>query len=920
MYAREQRGRRSRRVRRLASALGAVVVSVALLGILGFGYGTIPALGPALDPGRGAWTSATGGDPVTTQTLRVPGLSQAVTVSFTKEGIASINARNDHDMFLALGYVHAKFRLSEMDAERRLGEGRLAQLAGPADLASDEFELRLGLLRTAQNEWAHTTGPARQALLAYSRGVNDDIAQVRAAGDWPALFTLTGTYPRPWTPVDSLVIQGVLTQELDYTTSPLDYALLQRSLGAKNAMAWFPVLPANTWTPYDSGPYVKEPLTAVPPDVASSAPNGRSVGVGWSGKHGVSLTAAASSPTPEAGGGATIRSGESGAVAEAAGQLLAQLSQLPAGQIHEYPDSNAWAANGPAVAGGGTACAGGNGAPAAIRCAAALLGGDPHLLQTLPSVWYEVALSAPGYQAAGVTVPGVPGVLLGHNAHIAWSLTNTQNEATFYYAEQIKGDSYFWRGSWRPMTVVHYTIPVRGGASVDLKVDITAHGPVMTQAGQTMAVDWMGNVPSDDLSALLGINQASNFGQFKAALAGWRAPTQNFTYADNDPVPGSAGTSGNIGVYAAGYYPQVPSGCQPWLPMPGTGSCDITGVIPYNAIPQTYDPPSHLIATDNQRPVSAAYPYYIGTSADFFDPGYRAGYAYQSMRADEPLSASSIASLQSSVTDSLAAAMVPKLLAALRTASLTPAERSAAAQLSSWNFGMNTGSAAATVWWTFWADYVSEVFQPWWEAGHVPVGKDPLALAVGTGLVPLDEDLQAWTSSDPGNPAFGGPSGRGFSGAPAAMIAAFGGAVSHLSSSLRGAPPSWTWGKVHSRAFPSVTGANGLGYGPRAAGGDPFTEDAADGGMTASTGPSWRMVASLSAGSAGGVSAEGVYPGGQSEDPASPWYANLVPLWWNGQYLPVPVPGNPAGDGARWTLSACPGGRPPQTLPGGGCG
>lgn len=631
-------------------------------------------------------------------------------------------------------------------------------------------------------------------------------------------------------------------------------------------MTWFPVLPANISIPYDSGPYKKEPLAAVPPDVASSAPGG------------VSLTA--SSQSGGAGGGATIRSGESAAVAEAAGQLLDQVSRLPAGRIHQYPDSNAWAANGPAVAGGG-----------------ALLGGDPHLPQTLPSLWYETALSAPGYQAAGVTVPGVPGVLLGHNAHIAWSLTDTQNEATFYYAERVRGDSYFYRGSWRPMAVSRYTIPVRGGAPVHLKVDITAHGPVLTQAGETMAVDWMGNVPSDDLTALIGINQAENFGQFKAALAGWRAPTQNFTYADN---------GGNIGVYAAGYYPEVASRCRPWLPMPGVGTCDITGVIPYNAIPQAYDPPSHLIATANQRPVSAAYPYYIGTSGDFFDPGYRAGYAYQSLRAGEPLSVSSIAALQNNMTDSLAAAIVPKLLAALGSSSLTPAQRSAAALLRSWNYSMDAGSAAPTVWWTFWGDYVSQVFSPWWKAGHVPVGRDERGLAVGTGLVPLDEDLQAWTLSDPGNPAFRGPNGHGHSGAPAAMAAAFGEAVSHLSSSLGGPPSSWAWGRVHSRAFPSLTGAGALGYGPRASGGDPFAEDAAYGGMKSEVGPSWRMIVSLSA---GGLSAEGVYPGGQSEDPASPWYANLVPLWWNGRYLPLPAPGSASGPGGgtggggvRWTL------------------
>lgn len=865
-----------RRLGRVVSAVGAVVVSAALLGMLGFGYGTIPALGPVLDPGQGAWASAAGGQPVRSQVLRLPGLAGPVSVSFTSDGLASISAGSEHDLFLALGYVHAKFRLSEMDAERRLGEGRLAQLGGPSDLGSDEFELRLGLLRTARNEWARTAGPARRALLAYAQGVNDDLAQVRADGDWPAVFTLTGVYPAPWTPVDSLVVQGVLTQELDYTTGPLDYALLERSLGARNTMAWLPVVQANSWTPYDRGPYVKEPLTPVAPGIASSVPAGSAasalVAVTSGGGAGATRSAV-SRPVSRSGSQPVSRP-----VAEAAGRLLARLSRLPVGQIHEYPDSNAWAANGPAVAGGG-----------------ALLGGDPHLPQTLPSVWYEVALSAPGYQVAGATVPGVPGVLLGHNAHIAWSLTDTQNEATFYYAEKVRHGAYYWRGAWRRLAVEHYAIPVRGAATVHLTVDLTVHGPVMTQAGQTMAVDWMGNVPSDDLAALLAVNKASDWAQFKAALSVWRAPTQNFTYADNDPAAG--GQVGNIGVYAAGYYPQVPAGCHPWLPMPGTGGCDIAGVIPYNAIPQVYDPPSDVVATGNQRPVSAAYPYYIGTSGDFYAPGYRVGYAYQSLRAGRPLSRASIAALQNSTTDSLAASIVPRLLAALDAASLTPEQRSAASVLRSWNDSMNATAAAPTIWWTFWSDYMSAVFGPWWKARHVPVAKDRAMLTVGPGLAALGEDLQAWTLSAPGNPAFRGPSGHGYANAPAAMVAVFGKAVAHLAAALGGAPATWTWGRVHFREFPSVTGANGLGYGPRPAGGDPFAEDAADGGMTATVGPSWRMVASLTS---AGISAEGVYPGGQSENPASPWYANLIPLWWDGKYLPLPPPG--AVGGVRWTL------------------
>jgi penicillin G amidase len=856
------------RLRSVINAIAAVVVSAALLGVLGFGYGTIPALGPALDPGRGAWTSASGGQPASSQTLRVPGLTVPVSVSFSGQGLASVDAANSRDLFLALGYVHAKFRLSEMDLERRLGEGRLAQLAGPADLSSDEFELRLGLLRTAQNEWARTTGQARAALLAYAQGVNDDIAAVRASGDWPAVFTLTGTYPGPWTPVDSLVIQGVLTQELDYTTGPLDEAVLARTLGAARTTDWFPVLAKNTQTPYDPGPYVKAPLTPVAPDAASSAPlGGRPPGTP------PRVGGAAPPTSPRAGGGTSVRSDNEKAIAAAAAQLLDQLSQLPANRIHQYPDSNAWAANGRAVTGGGT-----------------LLGGDPHLPQTEPSVWYEVALSAPGYQVSGVSVPGLPGILLGHNANIAWSLTDTQNAATRYYAERVRGDSYFWNGAWRPMTVVRYTIPVRGGATVHLTVDITVHGPIMTQVGQRMAVDWMGNVPSDDVAALFGINEATGFAQFRAALTGWRAPSQNFVFADK---------AGNIGVIAPGYYPQVAAGCQPWLPMPGTGACDVTGVIPYQAVPQVYDPPSHLIVTANQRPVTAAYPYYIGTSYDFYDPGYRAAYAYKYLASHEPLSTSSIAALQNNVTDSLASRVLPSLLTALGTASLSSSERSVVSLLSSWNYAMDAGSAAATVWWTFWVDYLATVFEPWWKAGKVPVGRDVNGLAWGPGQASLDEDLEAWTLNDPSNAAFRGPSGRGPGSGPAAMVAAFRQAVTHLSAKFGGSPSTWTWGREHARSFPSVEDADGLGYGPRAAGGDPFSEDAADGGLTASTGPSWRMIASFNAGA---LSAVGVYPGGQSENPASPWYTNLVPLWWDGQYLPVPVPGAPAGS-VEWSLN-----------------
>ncbi|MBV9794275.1 MAG: penicillin acylase family protein [Actinobacteria bacterium] len=876
---RNVRGRRG--LRRAVNAGFALIVSGLLLYVLAAGYGTIPPLGAALDPGRGAWTSAAGGQTASAQTLSLTGLQHPVAVSFSAQGVPSIQAATDHDAYLALGYLQARYRLAEMDSERRLGEGRLAQLAGPSQLSSDEFELRLGLLRTAQREWAATprSSAAGQALLSFSQGVNDDIAQVRASGHWPAEFSLARVYPSTWTPVDSLVIQGVLTEELDFTTTPLDYALLEKSLGAQRTMAWFPVQPPNRQSPFNPGPYRHPGLTPVAADLASSvAPVGTDA-------------AATASPAPSD----PFRSSQpiSTATGTAAGDLLAQVGRLPAGVVHTEPDSNAWAANGPLVDGHG-----------------AMLAGDPHLPQTLPSIWYQAALSAPGLQVSGVTVPGVPGVLIGHNQHIGWSLTDTQNQATLFYAEQTSKshpDQYYWRGAWRPMTDVHYTIPVRGAATRQLTVHITVHGPIMTQAGQTMAVDWMGNVPSPDLAALIGINRAANFTQFKTALAGWYAPVQNFVYADDQ---------GHIGEISAGYYPQVSHG-DPWLPLTGTGADDIDGVIPYAAEPQIYDPPGHVIATANQRPVDPSYPYYIGTSENFFDNSFRANQIYAVLRGRSGLNPAAFQALQGNVTDNLAQAFVPRLVTALRqseaqSGGLSSDQQQALNLLANWDDSMTTGSAAASVWWTFWGDYISAAFSPWWTSAHVPVSKDSAGLALSSWPTSLTEDLAAWTAG--GGPSgtlspFALPSGRTRTAAQV-MRQAFTTAVAHLASKLGGSPSAWTWGRLHTREFPSLTGATGLGYGPRASSGDAWTVDAAEGGLNSDTGPSWRMVVDFSAGAsargatgggAGPALAEGVYPGGQSENPTSPWYDDLIGYWWDDRLLPMPAAGSAAGS-VRWTL------------------
>ncbi|MCL6452948.1 MAG: penicillin acylase family protein [Alicyclobacillus sp.] len=822
---------------RMAQVATAAVVLAGLLYAGGRGVGPLPPLGPAFNPGTGVWRVAADASPPHTETLHVEGLEQPVQIVFEANGIAHIVAKDDADLFLAMGYLHARNRLNQMDLMRRQGEGLLSQLVGKEALSSDEFELQLGLLRTAQQEWNAMAkdDPARLALTAYARGVNDCIAEDERTGDLPMLFKMLGYQPKPWTPVDSLVIQGIMTQSLDFTTAPLDYALLVQSLGYQQTMNFFPVLPVDTQHPYDLGPYrddgVVPLLSPVDPSVSA-------------------------------------------AEAAAASAIEQRLRNLPDTAVHQGSNSNNWAVDGTKTA---------SGKP--------LMAGDPHLTQTLPAIWYELSGDAPGYHFSGVSIPGLPGVLIGRNQHISWSLTNVQNQATLFYVEKTDAahpNEYQWNGAWRPMRTVTYRIPVKGAPAVPLTVKLTVHGPILTDKGQTVAVDWMGAEPSPDLDVILQILKASNFSQFRAALANWHAPSQNFVYADDQ---------GNIGLISAGYYPIVKHG-DPWLPLPGTGQSDVVGTIPYEDVPQVYDPPSHIVFSANQREVGPTYPYYIGTTLDLFDNGYRADEIERTLASGNKLTVQDMERLQNDTTDYLATEIVPKLLQALDTANLTEAEQAAKTALAQWDDNMEVDSPAASIWWTFWSRYLQDTFGPWWSAAKVPVTTDP-DLAIGPNQAPLDEDLEAWTLHDPTNAAFT-PPGHAPRTAPQVMVQAFSEAVRQLQAQLGNAVDGWQWGRLHSRRFDAVSQISSLGYGPRPSSGDNWTVDAADSsdGYLSKAGPSWRFIVDWGTGDAFGV-----YPGGQSENPLSPQYENFIATWWNGDYVPL-LSGTAAAASASatWTL------------------
>lgn len=793
---------------RFASFLAALLIAAALLYGFSAGIGPLPAPGPTFAASQGVWDMARAAQ-TRSQTLRIWGLEMPVQVTIGAGGVPHIQARTDEDLFIAMGYMEARDRLFEMDLFRRSAEGRLSQILGPSELGSDELNLSLGLLRTARTEWAEMApnSPARLAVQYYTEGVNDRISDDEANGTLPLGFNLLGYRPAAWQPVDTLVLRGLLAEDLAYQEGPLQAALLENSLGSTLTRSWFPQLPPNAQVPYDPGPYTTRTLAEPIADAetALSTALGRLDGIGLDGALGA---------------------------------------------------SNNWAVNGPRAAGG-----------------KALMANDPHLHLTLPSIWYQVDLESPDYHVAGVGLPGAPLVLIGRNRDISWGATDTEAQATVYYRDRTDPShpgEYEWKGAWHPFRRLHYEIPVRGQAMKSYTVRLSAQGPVLTRQGETLAVDWVADSPAPQtFGDILAVMRASDWSGFTAALRTWVGPIQNWVYADDQ---------GNIGIIAPGYYPVVASG-NPAYPLPGDGSADVVGRIPFARVPQVYDPPDHMVVSANQRPVGPDYPYDIGSTLGTFDPGYRAAEITSRIEQAGALTVAGMERIQMDTRDGLAVRLLPSLRAALAAAPMQGDVAAARDLLTGWGGEMTTSSPAAAVWSAFVEQYLTTVFQPWWRERDV---KPAISQVSG----PLIEDLESWTLHDPGNPAFTPPGGAHRT-ASGAMVDAFRAAVSQLSARLGGAPRTWDYGRVHSRLIPSLLGLGALGYGPVASPGDADSPLAAPGAVS-EHGPSWRIVVDWST-----QQSYGIYPGGQSEDPAATDYDDQIGDWFAGRLRPM-----------RWAASA----------------
>ena len=625
-----RRGRSARWIR-ISLRIAVAVVAVAFLALIVFVLWLRAATKAAL--------------PVLDGEMHLAGLSAPVNLIRDAHGVPHIQASTQQDMIIAQGYVTAQDRLWQMDAFRRNADGDLAELMGPALVRHDEIQRVLQFRNTAQRIYGNLSAQDRGRLDDYARGVNLFIAQSELNGGLPVEFKLLHYRPAPWTGVDSISVGLMMVQTLDtHWPTKLSRARIAAKLKNPNLIA--DLYPVGSWR--------DRPPTGTILDLTQPHPEPAAPAASDDDDDEDEPSSASAVPEPL---GTTA---------------LLQLLGLPTcdGCVS---GSNNWV-----VAGSHTASG------------KALLSNDMHLGLTVPNIWYMADISAPGFHAAGVSLPGLPFIVAGHNEHVAWGFTALMGDVQDLYEEQLDGRGNYKdaSGQWKPLRVDHEVIRVRGSNDVALDVSFSAHGPLLnpllTKDSAPLSLRWTLYDTSLNSIPLYEINSASNWAEFSTALKQWNWPTQNLVYADDQ---------GHIAYHAIGQIPIRPAGLVP-IPIADTAH-EWQGYIPFDSLPNSVDPPSDFLATANSRVTTDAAPYPI--SLEWVDP-YRAERIYKLLDGRSGLTPKDMLAVQTDIYSDMDQEFGQRLAYAIdHTGGVDARLRQAAELMRSWDGRLSVDSAAASL-------------------------------------------------------------------------------------------------------------------------------------------------------------------------------------------------------------------------------
>jgi penicillin amidase len=538
-------------------------------------------------------TAAMQSQPRLDGTLRLNGLNAPVSVIYDARAVPNITALSMEDLFFAQGYVTAQERLWSMDMYRRYAAGELSGALGANYVKRDIYQRTLGLRQVAEQAAANLSPRDRSYMEAYARGVNAYIADHQH--NLPLEFRVLRYRPNAWTVEDSFLVGASLSEALNhgYYKAKLEREKILTRLGPE----------------LTNDLYVNTSFRDVPPGTDQQEIRGDDPTPGEEEQP-------RSSPRKD-----QMLRGIARWPQHEAEEILASLSGSPL-----RPGSNNWVLSGAHTV---------SGKP--------LLANDMHLGHRMPNTWYEAHLTCGDYDVVGVTLPGLPAVIVGHNQHIAWGITNVGADVEDIYIETFndKGQ-YLTPSGWQEPEHRKETIHVLRGGDIPLDVIVTRHGPIITgllkhetRMLALHSVDWDPKYPMT--YPFFDINMSHNWDEFNTALAKFTAPSENFVYADVD---------GHIGYHATGVIPIRANG-DGSLPVNGSDDAhEWTGAIPYDKLPSAYDPPSGVIATANSRITPDGYPYSIAT--EWVAP-YRTERIYHVLHEDKKFSPSDMLALQTDV-------------------------------------------------------------------------------------------------------------------------------------------------------------------------------------------------------------------------------------------------------------------------------
>ncbi|MFZ1080488.1 MAG: penicillin acylase family protein [Candidatus Kryptoniota bacterium] len=596
--------------------------------------------------------------------VTLSGIGSSTKVLRDSLGVPYIMAQSDSDVYFALGFAHAQDRLFQMEMYRDAGEGKLSETFGRKTLPIDELFRTLQFQEMADSVYQSSSLISKDILRWYCDGVNAYLSTAKAL---PAEFSILQLNPVPWKPQDCVIVARLMAWELNVSwwAKPVFGEVFDK-LGPEKAALLIPLFARNA-----------------KPDIKKQKLEIRK------GKSGVINHESEIS--------------NSSFVSTLDNFLHANSDALNFISGVKSPDgigSNNWTIS-----------------SSKTNTGSAILCNDPHLALSLPAKWYLVSISSPSLRVMGVTLPGTPGVVIGRNENISWGMTNVMaDDADFYFvqADSTESDYYWYDGKLLSFQSFTDTINVKGEPPYVFTKRTTIQGPVVSdviansyrlsalhgssgEMSGIVSLRWNAYWPSDETRAVFLINIARNFQDFLNALRSFGTPAQNFVYAD---------VRGNIGFKAAGNIP-LRNYPMPYLPQTGTSSRFVwENFVPFDALPESYNPPSAFIATANDKTTPDNYPYYL---TNLYEPSSRIDRITSFIFAHDTMSVELCKELQLDYQSEFMSLLNDKLLAACNSERYFPKEL---VYLKNFDGRMNAKSTAAAILNETFVELVKGIFEP----------------------------------------------------------------------------------------------------------------------------------------------------------------------------------------------------------------